>query len=606
MEWIVTAVILYAFYAFFVKKGKSSSRSTPSSRAAYDARKHRKKPTCQSRSQGNDNQAIKAKSPLSDSLNESSSNSKPELSPEAVPGTQKSRPKLTPQSLSQGNDIQATDAKNSLSDTPKGSSINPNPELSPVTVSETQKSPPKLTRHFKRRDNSPSFRTAHDSRGRLPKLTRPPIRGDDTQNVGVESSRTNTFTNNSGQSKPTLSSEALPETTTSTPKLTRQPQQRSSFEQAIGVEISLKGTFSDSSRTSKAAENNDLAGSWIPLGQEISIKGKTIQGGGFYLRDSKDDNGRLDDPSMVDATLDFTIGSTYDYEDPEISYYPCYHDLNTLAKGAYLDWLASDRKDPKVPITYPFIYFYGIERRFLIDHLQCNKVDMNELRILFKEVNRLRNVHDGNRSFRAYANRLMDLMILYKPELFPSINQPFISGNSSLSLRYQIGLSALHDKPIGPALACGWIRYHPNYTGGTVMRRCEQAFKKLFVLRYKQQYGQGFNVKPNKRNLDVRYTAASSLFSYYGRTTLELPKIVVPDPFELVGPLRKLEKIASPVLDDLIPLSRYLGKEGHSSNDIEASLLLPKALIAQNIPPALSKIKKVLSSHLDSNTVTVR
>lgn len=406
--------------------------------------------------------------------------------------------------------------------------------------------------------------------------------------------------NNNTISHSSSPSRAAVETSKTPPKLKRQPQYKSASDQTFEVEISLTGTLNDDSGRSIPAGHDDLAGEWIPLGKETLIKGKTIPGGGFYLRDSKGDKGALDDPSLVDATLNVSAGVTYQYEDPDISYYPRYRDLNARAKGAYLDWLASDRKDPKAPITYPFIYFYGIERRFLLDHLQGSKVGIDELRALFKEVNRLRNVYDGNRSFRGYANRLMDLMILYKPELFPSIGQPFISGPNSLSLRYQIGLSALNDRPIGPALAFGWVRYHPEYSGGTVMRRCEKVFKKLFILRYKQQYGRGFRVQPNKRNLDIRYTAASSLFSYYGRTNLELPKVAVPDPFELVGPLRKLEKVADPVLEELKPLSRYLGKEGHRPDDIEASLLLPKALIAEDMPPVLWKLKKILTNHLDS------
>ncbi|MCP8687657.1 TerB N-terminal domain-containing protein [Marinobacterium sedimentorum] len=343
--------------------------------------------------------------------------------------------------------------------------------------------------------------------------------------------------------------------------------------------------------------NEPVAGRWVPLGESVSVGDSLITLGGFYLRDSNTIRGNKDEPSLVDATLGVT-SSTYLYEDPGVGYYPRFRELSPRGMGAYLGWLASSRDDSKTPITYVFLYFYGIERRFLVDHLQAGQaLDKSELRALFKELNRLKSVFFQNQSFKGYATRLMDLMILLHPDLFLNIKQPFISGRNSLSLRYQIGLCARMGAPVGPALAYGWIRYHPEYSIKMPARRCDEAFKKLFKLRYKEKYGAGIKVQPNKRRLELRYRPASVSLLY---ADLSLPELDVPDPFELVGPMRKLSEVADAVTEELVPLSRYLGKEGNRPDDIEASLLIPKQLLNDKLPPVLSKFAKALKQHIDT------
>ncbi|GGO76775.1 hypothetical protein GCM10011348_04780 [Marinobacterium nitratireducens] len=340
-----------------------------------------------------------------------------------------------------------------------------------------------------------------------------------------------------------------------------------------------------------------IAGRWIPLGDPVSIGGSLIKRGGFYLCDTNSLKGSRNEPSLVEINSQI-VATDYSYEDPEISYYPRFSSLNARAKGAYITWLASSRDDPDTPITYVFLYFYGFERRFLVDHLNGERpLEKDELRTLFKELNRLKAVFSKNRSFKGYVSRLMDLMIVLEPDLFANVKQAYISGHNSLSLRYQVGLCALNNTPVGPALAYGWARYHPNYSVRAPARRCEDAFKSLFKIRYREQFGDGIKVKVNKRQLELHYRPASGALL---GADLHLPQLNVPDPFELTGPQRKLEAVAEAITEELAPLSRYLGKEGHRPDDIEASLLLPKPLLERRLPPALAKISTVLKAHVET------
>jgi hypothetical protein len=69
----------------------------------------------------------------------------------------------------------------------------------------------------------------------------------------------------------------------------------------------------------------------------------------------------------------------------------------------YLDWLIGGRSDPEVELGYVFIYFYGLERRVVVDQRNLDEVA--------DELMRLIPIYGASRSFRGYASRLMWLAI---------------------------------------------------------------------------------------------------------------------------------------------------------------------------------------------------
>src|SRR5439155_27360442 len=51
-----------------------------------------------------------------------------------------------------------------------------------------------------------------------------------------------------------------------------------------------------------------------------------------------------------------------------LSYWPSYSTLTSDQRARYLDWMAGGRRDSNVDIGYAFIFFYGLERRVLVDN----------------------------------------------------------------------------------------------------------------------------------------------------------------------------------------------------------------------------------------------
>ena len=89
--------------------------------------------------------------------------------------------------------------------------------------------------------------------------------------------------------------------------------------------------------------------------------------------------------------------------------------VNALSKGcrgAYLDWLASERSAINTPIGYVFIYFYGLERR-VINNRDNGDISNNEFIALYNEVLRLNKVYRKNQSFYNYSINFLEFIILF-------------------------------------------------------------------------------------------------------------------------------------------------------------------------------------------------
>ena len=69
-------------------------------------------------------------------------------------------------------------------------------------------------------------------------------------------------------------------------------------------------------------------------------------------------------------------------------YWPRYSEVDPIARRAYLQWLSSGRRDPAADIGYVFLFFYGLERRALLD-LRSGSSSEQELMVIQQEVSDL-------------------------------------------------------------------------------------------------------------------------------------------------------------------------------------------------------------------------
>lgn len=347
-------------------------------------------------------------------------------------------------------------------------------------------------------------------------------------------------------------------------------------------------TFVISSNKQKhdITSSNRKLGRWVSRYESLKIQGRIIDKGFFYF------GGKLEtligygtEPSLINDSL--SVGSpkviyntSHIYSDESLGYWPSYAALSPLCRGAYLDWLASDRANPNTPIGYVFIYFGGFERR-VIEGINDDSVSDDEFVNIYNEVLRLHDIYGKQSSFSNYSANFLEFMTLVRSPLFEEKIQtaqllPPPASSQNLTFKMQLAKMVTLKLPIPATLAWEWLIFSNEYNFKTPARRCESEFKDLFEILYQKAYPNGFIVPPNKTKLKISYHAASQSI-----VSVDLTLDDLQDPSALRSPIKKLIAIAEQCNEALDAYSRYLGREGNSATDIDAIMLLPKVLIQQ-------------------------
>lgn len=345
-------------------------------------------------------------------------------------------------------------------------------------------------------------------------------------------------------------------------------------------------SFSISYGYEEEKSKNKTPGKWIKSGESITIKGQTFTGGNFYFGGKLSSlDGYGTEASLVDDSLTIE-NKPSSYEDESLGYWPKFITLSPKGRGAFLSWLSSNRSDPETPLGYVFIYFYGIERRIIVDSIK-QEVDNTEFKSLFDEILRIKDIYGSNRSFSNYSTRLLEIMYLLRPQVVSNTELEKTPQRDSVLFKYLLATTVNEEKPVSAELALAWIRFYPDYNLKKPARRCGYEFSQMFTRLYSKKYGDGIVVKPNKTRLKIEYHPASS--SLRG---ISFPQQDLPDPSNLKGPVNKLIAIADECTTELDAYSRYLAKPDTSRTDIEALMLLPDELSDVGATLGLGKFKK--------------
>ena len=82
-----------------------------------------------------------------------------------------------------------------------------------------------------------------------------------------------------------------------------------------------------------------------------------------------------------------------------LGYWPRYENMTPGQRGNYLHWLAARKQGQLPDIGYAFVYFYGLERRVLIDGKDADQI--------IPEVVRLLRCYPESRSFNGYLSHFI-------------------------------------------------------------------------------------------------------------------------------------------------------------------------------------------------------
>lgn len=338
---------------------------------------------------------------------------------------------------------------------------------------------------------------------------------------------------------------------------------------------------------------------WVSHNGEVTVAGLRIAGGLIYVAKQLTVPGRYGpDRCLINPTL--PVGArAASGENLGLPYWPAYSEITPVARRMYLEWLAGGRADPAADIGFVFLFFYGLERRLLLER------QTSEASILTSEVERLLDIYGGNHSFRSYASSFMTAAALLAGErprgLVPHPTHEW-SGEIPLATRVHLGFLLRDGSALSADDALLWIVGHPETNLRTPGKRCFPELRQLFGSRFGERYPIGLKIRPPKKCIQFTYRAAAGTFA----VEVEGPHKELPDISNITSPIGALRDLLEGCQADLEAYSRFLGRKPEERETLQAAQLLPAALQGDAIQRALSPLRANLSSLLnDSNPAQI-
>jgi uncharacterized protein/uncharacterized tellurite resistance protein B-like protein len=328
---------------------------------------------------------------------------------------------------------------------------------------------------------------------------------------------------------------------------------------------------------------------WIRAGQTVTVCKMAVNGGMLYVGSTLRAPDGTVEPAQIDPTLEVDPTAVAPNKRC-FGYWPRYHDISPTGRRAYLTWLVDGRQDPTADIGYVFLFFYGLERRVLVD-AAADATAKAEIPLIVAEIQRLRGIYDNN-SFLRYSSGLLDF--LEADSVDSSLHQespPPSTSNRGMSLRLKLGLGqfAVVGKPVSPDWALAWARSDANLRVSRVATRCARQFDAHFRAVYRERLGEGLKLAVNRTKLQISYRPASAglLKQSYTSSLSQLPDVTT-----VVTPLKKIQAIVDEAVEGLEAYSRYIGRHSDRVLSLEATLLLPRALWPDEVRMAFQGLEK--------------
>lgn len=331
-------------------------------------------------------------------------------------------------------------------------------------------------------------------------------------------------------------------------------------------------------------------GTWIAPGIPCVVGSLAIPGGMVYVGTSLRAGAGDVDPCLINPSL--SIAKRGDYTTRDMGYWPSYSDISATARRSYLEWLADGRKDPEADVGYVFLFFYGLERRAILD-ARSDDAAQAEWPAIAQELRRLLDIYgEKSHSFKRYASELLNWMAasnypvdLYKqplPDLPKGLEVP-------VYVRLALGRAAVDGAAVPAHLALGWAKLDPSTYLRTAAERCAPEFDRLFQQKYTEQYGPGIVLPRNRTKLRLVYQAASSGFR---GMDVKLSFGDTPDVTALTAPIQKVRALVEETTNALDSYSRFVGKNPNARSALEGLLHLPATLWPQSAQDVLSELKQ--------------
>ena len=332
---------------------------------------------------------------------------------------------------------------------------------------------------------------------------------------------------------------------------------------------------------------------WIEAGQPVEFTGVSIPDGMLYWHDSDSDMG---EPSALAVRKE--IAEEAASPESDLGYWPDYGKISPQQRRTYLEWMARGRRDENPSqrsLGYLFLFFYGLERRLLVDR--------DKSPALFDElIALLQHYGPAQRSYslRSYFLQLLHFAgALQGNSAYRELWKKLLAIDGGATDENALRLIAAQlfeaNEPLDWQIALRIARSDENSRNSTVIERTGDKFTDLFRHRYSETFGEGITLMAPKNPAKVEYRPASmGLLQMKGVPRYaNLFELSVPNALGLARQFKQLPDIWNSCVDDLSGYSRTLVKKNTSA--LSAWKALPPELRASQPHPLLPSINDLLS-----------
>jgi len=326
---------------------------------------------------------------------------------------------------------------------------------------------------------------------------------------------------------------------------------------------------------------------WVGSGQFISVQGFTIQSPLTYWS-----NNNYPEASCIIAGL--KAEKNVQNVLPALPYWPQYSALTPVQRGKYLSWMSRGRNDDLDEIGYAFIFFYGLERRAIID-----KTDHE---IILSEVRRLLSRYPISGSFNSYLNhftayvvgsRLADINNIDIRKFFPEFDNL-----DDYSTKIVLSWHWLNKLPVPWDLCYSLSKSSTGFQRTHISRKAPNLLKQLFRKKFLDQFPEGIPFSSEYDQFQLNYRPASpSLLQYvgYSKKSGLIEPLVVLIPSLNSPHYNTLKKIWDNCIEELKPVINRLNKsEGKITKDVYG--FLPDTLKSEIPHPELELWRNFISA----------
>ena len=248
------------------------------------------------------------------------------------------------------------------------------------------------------------------------------------------------------------------------------------------VIVSLRTTVPAGKRPGKV----EAGPTWHPPGSATTVAGRVIADGMIYVGKSGSHG-----PEGAGCVIDPSLPIGPAEKATALGYWPSYGDITAACRSVYLQWLSDGRRRPETDIGYVFLFFYGLERRLLVDRPAAQ-----EASALIAEIHRLRSIYGANNSFEGYSRRLIGAataLAMQDAEFIPALDAQ--AGIFPMPLAVAIGRKIAAEQPLGFELAAAGLVGLPWDKGlqdNLVLKTVRPQFLEILRYRFERSYPGGF------------------------------------------------------------------------------------------------------------------